>query len=252
MEGRSRNSVIIIVVATLLGLFLGFGTGTTKDPNWLGAIIIGAVSAAGAWLATIGYEQLGLGPVGVTTIQDSALARFLFADTRAGALWLPVRLFLGWSWLDASWHKLTAAAWMDTGEALKAYWVSAAKVPAPPARAAITYDWWRNFLQWMIDNQVYSWFGKVIAIGEFLIGVGLIVGGLVGIAAFFGATMNVTFLLSGSASTNPIMLLGAVLLVMGWKVAGWVGADRFLLPLLGTPWQPRPLAASKTQPVITN
>jgi thiosulfate dehydrogenase [quinone] large subunit len=49
--------------------------------------------------------------------------------------------------------------------------------------------------------------------------------------------MNTSFLLSGSTSTNPIMLLMAIGLVLAWKVAGWIGLDRWLLPALGTPWQ---------------
>jgi thiosulfate dehydrogenase [quinone] large subunit len=27
-----------------------------------------------------------------------------------------------------------------------------------------------------------------------------------------------------------------IFLVLGWKVAGWLGLDRWLLPMLGTPW----------------
>ena len=42
--------------------------------------------------------------------------------------------------------------------------------------------------------------------------------------------------MAGSASTNGLLLMLAVLLVLAWKVAGWWGLDRWLLPLLGTPW----------------
>ena len=38
----------------------------------------------------------------------------------------------------------------------------------------------------MLDQQWYTWFAKLIAIGEALVGSGLIVGALVGLAAFFG------------------------------------------------------------------
>jgi thiosulfate dehydrogenase [quinone] large subunit len=42
-----------------------------------------------------------------------------------------------------------------------------------------------------------------------------------------------------------------VFLVLGWKVAGWVGLDRVLLPLLGTPWQLGKLAGThKDAPII--
>jgi thiosulfate dehydrogenase [quinone] large subunit len=60
----------------------------------------------------------------------------------------------------------------------------------------------------------------------------------VGVAAFFGAFMNMSFLLAGSASSNPIMFTLAVGLMLAWKVAGYYGVDRYLLPRLGTPWRP--------------
>jgi len=39
-----------------------------------------------------------------------------------------------------------------------------------------------------------------------------------------------------SASKNPVLFGLGVLLVIAWKVAGWWGLDRWLLPRLGTPW----------------
>jgi thiosulfate dehydrogenase [quinone] large subunit len=53
--------------------------------------------------------------------------------------------------------------------------------------------------------------------------------------------MNFNFLLAGSASTNPVLFIIAVLILMGWKVAGWIGLDRWVLPALGTPWEPGPV-----------
>src|SRR4029079_17319632 len=87
------------------------------------------------------------------------------------------------------------------------------------------------------DSNSQVWFAKLIPFSELAIGLGLIFGALVGIAAVGGLLMNLSFLLSGSSSSNPIMLGAAVLLIMAWKVAGWIGLDRFLLPMLGTPWQ---------------
>jgi thiosulfate dehydrogenase (quinone) large subunit len=77
----------------------------------------------------------------------------------------------------------------------------------------------------------------VITLGELAIGIGLIFGILTGVAAFFGAFMNMSFLLAGSASTNPIMFTLAVGLMLAWRVAGYYGLDRYLLPMLGTPWR---------------
>jgi thiosulfate dehydrogenase [quinone] large subunit len=62
----------------------------------------------------------------------------------------------------------------------------------------------------------------------------------VGIAAFFGATMNFSYMLTGVAGVNPLLFLLAFALMASWKVAGWFGVDRYILPSLGTPWQPGP------------
>ena len=66
----------------------------------------------------------------------------------------------------------------------------------------------------------------------------MLLGALTGIAAFFGVIMNMCFLLAGSASVNPVMFAFAVGLILAWKVAGYYGLDRYLLPALGAPWKP--------------
>lgn len=38
-------------------------------------------------------------------------------------------------------------------------------------------------------------------------------------------------------SVNPIMFTATVLLILAWKVAGFYGVDRVVLPLLRTPWE---------------
>jgi thiosulfate dehydrogenase [quinone] large subunit len=184
---------------------------------------------------------------GRVLVQDPPIARFLFQSTAAAWIWLVVRLYLGYQWIDAGWHKFGDPKWMSDGTALLGYWTNAVKVPAAPAKAAITYDWYRDFLTMMINTSSHVWFAKVIVFGELLIGVGLILGALVGIAAFFGALMNMSFLLAGSASTNPVLFLLAVLLILAWKNAGYLGLDRFLFPVLGTPWQ-RPASTPTLTP----
>ncbi len=130
----------------------------------------------------------------VSQIQDPPVARFLFSDTRMAVVWLIVRLYVGYQWLEAGWHKVQDPGWMSGGASLLGFWQNVAKVPAPPARAPISFDWYRNFIQLLIDNGTYDWFAKLVALGETLVGVGLIVGAFVGIAAFFGALMNFNFM----------------------------------------------------------
>ena len=73
--------------------------------------------------------------------------------------------------------------------------------------------------------------------GEVLVGVALVIGALTGIAAFFGLFMNLNYLLAGTVSTNPVLFVLAIGIILAWRVAGFYGADAYLLPLLGTPWK---------------
>jgi len=101
---------------------------------------------------------------------------------------------------------------------------------------SISFDWYRVFIQALLDAEAYTWFGKAVAYGELLVGIALVLGAFTGIAAFFGALMNWNFMMAGSASTNPLLFVIAIALILAWKVAGYYGADYFLLRWLGTPW----------------
>lgn len=171
-------------------------------------------------------------------ISDPPYVTRLFNTTEFAWLWLILRIYLGYQWLSAGLHKVTDPAWMGGGTALKGFLTNAVRMPAAPAKPPITYDWYRAFIQYLLDTGAYSWFAKVVAVAEVAIGVALIVGLLTGFAAFGGALMNFSFMLAGTTSTNPVLFLIAVLLILAWKVAGYWGGDRYVLPLLGTPWRP--------------
>jgi thiosulfate dehydrogenase [quinone] large subunit len=195
-------------------------------------------------LAVILFQDRKSAEADEVEIEGPAFARFLFGNSRAGMLWLPIRLFLGFAWLDAGIHKITDPAWTTGGEALRGYWERAAAIPEQ-GRPPITYEWYRDFINTLLAGGHETWFSWVIMLGEIAVGIGLIFGILTGIAAFFGALMNMSFLLAGSASTNPVLFTLAVGLMLAWKVAGYYGVDRWLLPSLGTPWRPGSLAAGR-------
>jgi len=156
--------------------------------------------------------------------QWPSLLNRLFTDVRAAWLWLPLRLWLGYQWLEAASHKVGNPAWTETGVALKGFWTNAVSVPEG-GRAPIAFDWYRSFIQALLDAEAYTWFAKLIAYGELLIGIALIVGALVGVTAFFAAFMNWNFMMAGSASTNPLLFVIAIGLLPAWRVAGLVGVD---------------------------
>jgi thiosulfate dehydrogenase [quinone] large subunit len=174
---------------------------------------------------------------GRVLIQDPPIARFFFQSTYAAWLWLAVRLYVGYDFVDAGWHKFNTPAWMNgSGQGILGFWKAAVAIPDAPAKPAITFDWYRTFLQFLIDSNSAGWFSYVIVFGELAVGIGLILGAFVGLAAAAGLIMNMAFMLAGTTSTNPVLAILGVLLILAWKNAGYIGLDRVLLPLLGTPW----------------
>jgi thiosulfate dehydrogenase (quinone) large subunit len=162
----------------------------------------------------------------------------LFASPVSAPLWLLVRFYLGWQWLDSGWGKVRGDGWVNQdGVALQGFWERIVQVPEQ-GRPPITYGWYRDFIQFMLDREWYTWFAPLIAWGEVVIGVALIIGVLTGLAALGGAFLNFNFMLAGTASTNPVLFVLAILILLAWKVAGRIGVDRWLLPALGTPWSP--------------
>lgn len=166
-------------------------------------------------------------------IPDPPLARFLFSDTRFAWFWLLIRLYLAYTWLSSGFGKLTNPAWMQTGEALMGYWAKALE-------GKIYFDWYQAFIQYLYDIQAWTWFSKLVVAGELFVGLTMLLGAFVGIGAATGALLNFNFLLAGTTSSNPLLLMLELLLVLAWKTAGWYGLDRFLLPRLGVPWAPGP------------
>jgi thiosulfate dehydrogenase (quinone) large subunit len=171
-----------------------------------------------------------------TIVQDPPLAQMLFNDTRFSVIWLMLRIWIGYTWLSSGWGKLSNPAWMETGAALRGFWTNAVAIPET-GRPAIAFDWYRSFLQFMLDAEAYVWFAKLVTFGEVLVGIALILGLFTGIAAFFGGFMNWNFIMAGSASSNGMLFAISVLLILAWKVAGYIGLDYYLLPLIGTPWE---------------
>ena len=173
----------------------------------------------------------------VVRLEDPPVARALFGDVRLSWLWLIVRLYAGYEWFTAGWAKVNSPAWTGSqaGSALAGF-VKGALTKSTGSHPDVQ-AWYAAFLQNAVLPNAALW-GRLVAFGELLVGIALILGIFTGLAAFFGSFMNMNYLLAGTVSTNPVLLLAALFLVLAWKTAGWIGLDRWVLPALGTPWSP--------------
>jgi uncharacterized membrane protein YphA (DoxX/SURF4 family) len=122
-----------------------------------------------------------------TQIPGPPLARWLFKDTRAAWLWLPLRLYVGWSWLQHGLQKVTNPEWIQSGNALAGFWGNAVRTDPKPV---IEVTWYRHFIEALLGAQAYTWFADLIVYGEILVGIALILGAFTGLAAFFGAFLQ--------------------------------------------------------------
>lgn len=243
------------LAGALLVAFLIFTVGVDQLSAGIGPFFLMALLLLGAFVAFIavlsrvrGGEILHADQA--ATIGEPGPAHFLFHDLRSAPLWLVVRLYVGFAWLEAGYHKATGTGWLDGGASLRGFWTKVVAVEPKTGTGPISYDWYRHFLQYMLDQQWYTWFAKVIVGGELLIALGLIFGVLTGWAAFFGLLMNMSFMLAGSASTNPVLFSLSILLILAWRVAGYLGGDRLVLPLLGVPGLGRPASSAWGGPVL--
>lgn len=150
---------------------------------------------------------------------------FLRENKIAAGILTVLRLYLGYSWMTAGYHKLTGG--FDASGFLK----GAVANPVPGPDGSPVYGWYVNFLEsFALPNA--DLFNFIIPLGEFLVGLGLILGCLTTAAMFFGLVMNFSFVLTGTVSHNPTdIFLGAIILFAGIN-AGYYGLDRWVVPFL--------------------
>jgi len=172
----------------------------------------------------------------VTSLPEPPISKFLFADTRLSWIWLILRVYVAWQWLQAGWEKVISPMWVgpNAGGALAGF-VSGALKKSSGAHPDVS-GWYAVWLKDVVLPNA-SFFSHLVAFGELAVGIGLLLGLFTGIAAFFGATMNMNYLFAGTVSVNPIMVLIELFLILAWRVAGWIGLDQWVLPMLGTPWK---------------
>lgn len=167
-------------------------------------------------------------------------------------LWLIVRLYVSYQWITAVWGKLTGyslaigslgrpmrgGAWVfstHSGAGLKMFISHSIAQAHTTGMLPQVQDWYAFFLEHTVLPFTHI-FAYIVTFGELLVGLGLLLGTFTGITALFGIFMNMNYLLAGSVSINPILIVLSAFLLLAWRISGFYGIDRYLLPFLGTPW----------------
>ncbi|RFU69412.1 DoxX family protein [Bacillus sp. V59.32b] len=137
--------------------------------------------------------------------------------------WAILRIWLGIQWLEAGWHKVMDG--FDAGG-----FMQGAIAQAGGEHPAVA-GWYAAFLE-NIALPNAGVFSFLVAWGEVLIGIGLILGAATIPALLAGAFMNLNFMLAGTTSTNPVLYTVAIILLFAGASAYQYGVDRFAIPYI--------------------
>jgi thiosulfate dehydrogenase (quinone) large subunit len=150
---------------------------------------------------------------------------FLRENKISAAILTVIRLYLGYNWFTAGFHKI-----IDGFDA-SGYLANAVANPVKGPEGDMVYSWYVHFLEnFALPN--IDVFNFIVPWGETLIGLGLLLGCLTTAAMFFGLVMNFSFFLAGTVSHNPTdILLGFIILTAGYN-AGRIGLDRWVVPFI--------------------
>ena len=233
-------SIAITVIAGAWTIFhlIWNTTNHTTDDYWGQALLVLFILALFWHSLSTSQERAAI----LATISpneqfpEPAIAKFFFGSAGAAPMWFVLRMNVGAQWFLAGYGKLfgsESAGWAG-GKALTGF-VQFALKGASGANPSVQ-GWYANFLQYWVLPHV-GLFAFLVSWGELAVGLGILLGVLTGIAAGFGVLMNMNYLLSGVVSINPILGMFGLFLVFSWRVCGWIGLDRFLLPAIGLPWK---------------
>lgn len=155
------------------------------------------------------------------------IKHFLKEDKRSAIIWLAARLYLGWEWLHAGWEKLNSSVWVgsQSGTAISGF-LNGALAKTGGLHPDVT-QWYA----WLISHvflPLAPFMSYLVTFGELLVGIALILGFKTKKAAYAGAFMNLNYLLAGTISSNPVLLILSLLLIKAKKVAGHYGLSLLL------------------------
>ncbi|GLV13643.1 hypothetical protein Heshes_13270 [Alicyclobacillus hesperidum] len=142
-----------------------------------------------------------------------------------------LRIWIGVEWIHASLTKIGSSVWTGSqaGIAVEGFLRSA--VAQSTGTHPNVQAWYASFIrQFALPHA--RLFSYAVSFGELLVGVALVLGCFTTFAALMTLGMNMAYLLAGTTSTNPNMVIWEMFLLIGGFNAAYVGLDFFIIPRL--------------------
>ncbi|HLQ72519.1 MAG TPA: DoxX family protein, partial [Bacillota bacterium] len=128
-----------------------------------------------------------------------------------------LRIYIGYEWFTSGIGKVMGG--FDASG-----FIEGAIVQAGGEHPAVQ-GWWAAFLEHVALPNA-GLFSFLVMWGEVLVGLALILGLFTNFAALMGIVMNFAFLFSGTISTNGVMILITIFILVSGANAGRYGLDR--------------------------
>ncbi|MCC3357793.1 DoxX family membrane protein [Bacillus sp. REN16] len=146
----------------------------------------------------------------------------LLNGTIMAIVWTIVRIWLGLQWIEQGFYKISQG--FDAGGFIKAA-IANANGDSPTVQG-----WYASFLEKVALPNI-DLFNILVPWGEFLVGLGLILGLATVPALIGGALMNANFIMAGvglSGLDSKFFVVAMILLFVG-KTRYYFGLDRFAI-----------------------
>jgi thiosulfate dehydrogenase (quinone) large subunit len=145
--------------------------------------------------------------------------------TKMALVWTILRIWLGFQWIEAGYNKIKSG--FDASGFLQGAIANA------NSNQPTVHGWYASFLEgFALPNTEF--FNILIPWGEFLVGLGLILGLATIPALIAGAFMNINFIMAGVglSGLDPKLFTVAMILLFIGKGRHYYGLDRFAAPYL--------------------
>jgi thiosulfate dehydrogenase (quinone) large subunit len=145
--------------------------------------------------------------------------------TKIALVWTILRIWLGIQWIEAGYYKIKSG--FDASGFLQAA-IENARGDHPTVQG-----WYASFLEGFALPNI-EFFNILITWGEFLVGLGLILGLATIPALMAGAFMNLNFIMAGvglNSIDSRLFVIAMILLFIG-KARYLYGLDRFAIPYI--------------------